>query len=566
MNPKLWFALCLLFGAYNLRQLIDDYFLLNYMIVEPGDLLYNNQTNYLLCTQFEEIGSKNALKFRPDAADLRNATPAVLLNYSILAIEQRMGESGLFQLNQSFVVWDKVCFLLPMADPESGRILERFSDHYAPIFFIFSDTKRPFFFEYDLYRNKNNRVTTIFLKIQKQTVFAGEYLARPAACAKLANQFASSRFACLNKCFIRFGLHIGFYGYEDSGGFDMRAMVNEQSLGAQSGKDKLKKSLTQKAFQPKQKQIKKPIKFIQSQYLLQGFNNNFDVCLLQCPDFSCFYEISNAVRIRRFYYERFLSKLNIDKIDLQSFAHVAYYSTSDWYLQFFGLLTLFANTSIFDVTCLVVVRLAKALGKEQHRCFVSMLRPFKALLVAFAVVFIFVQSTWMLQDYRFRSAYPNRTNILKFTSKFEPFSIVVCFPVETIIYHHEEIAQAQHYQFAHNDELLKSWPLAKLRSLTDHAMKNKTTGLFLFYGFVSKQFVWKVKENIISFRNITCGNRTCLARCFWVEILLEQTKYDLPSNSLSMIFVTHHWQVCLPNSVYQTGFTKQCSGLTSLSL
>lgn len=101
MNAKIWIILCLAFGAYNLKQLFDEYYSLNYMIVEEDGHLYDKHTNYMVCTPFKEIGANNELKFRPPV--LRNVTPAVLLNYSILSVEEKLKHRNLFKLNESFI-------------------------------------------------------------------------------------------------------------------------------------------------------------------------------------------------------------------------------------------------------------------------------------------------------------------------------------------------------------------------------------------------------------------------------------------------------------------------------
>lgn len=538
MNYKFWFVLCLLFGAYNLKQLIDDFYLLNYMIVEPGDRLYDETTNYLLCTPFREIGSNNELEFRPPA--LRDVPAVVLLNYSIQAIEKKLNHSNLFRLNESFISRDNVCFSIEKADLEASSTLDSYIHNYQPILFMFSPSTGRFFSEYVFYQNKNNDVKTFFLKVQKQKVFSSGYLSRPT-CSQLKNQFTSSRFNCLNRCFIQSKLEIGFYGSQDAGSFNLEAFVNNKSLTRVDvdRPTKTAKRSIQAAADHAPKKI--PIKFIQAQTLLQGFDQNFERCLSKCPDPSCFYEIYNAVRIRRFYYCRFQREQ--DKIDLKSFTYLAYYSTSDWFLQFFGLLTLFTNTTVFDLSCFCIVLLAKRLGKEQHRCFVSVLRPLKLLLMALSVAFISIRSIWMVQDYLFVSAYPNRTSILKFTSEFEPFSMVVCFPVETIINHEKELREGRNYSFTH--KINSSFE--DLKSLTDDGLNRKTGGLFvLLYGFYRKPFDWKVRSNVI-FKNITCDHRPCLARCFWIDIRLQETRYDLllPTNSLLMNFRTEHWRVYL---------------------
>ena len=72
MNYRIWYSLCLLFLVYSLKLLIDDYYLVNYVIVEREDELYDDHTNYLLCAYLSDIKENNNLKYRPEILENAN--------------------------------------------------------------------------------------------------------------------------------------------------------------------------------------------------------------------------------------------------------------------------------------------------------------------------------------------------------------------------------------------------------------------------------------------------------------------------------------------------------------
>ena len=90
---KLWLSLCLFFCIYNLKLLIDDCYLINYRIVEENDPLYNNETNFLLCSEFSDIRNNNNLS---EIITNHLVDTKTFLNYSILSIETKLGIKNYF--------------------------------------------------------------------------------------------------------------------------------------------------------------------------------------------------------------------------------------------------------------------------------------------------------------------------------------------------------------------------------------------------------------------------------------------------------------------------------------
>lgn len=213
MNQKFWFGLCICFSIFNLKLLIDDYYLINYVIVENDDPLFDNITNYLLCTRFGQFQNKNQL----DGID-QNVSTEKLLNYLISTIEEYLNITNPFKLNETFIFREQFCFLTQKSNFENDSFLVKFLQNYESYIFLFSNGKKPHYHEYIL--QASNSDGKVYLRMQKQKVYGQEYLTN-SKCFKFENQFERSIFNCLNKCFIQFKHPNGFYSLDDIGGFNI---------------------------------------------------------------------------------------------------------------------------------------------------------------------------------------------------------------------------------------------------------------------------------------------------------------------------------------------------------
>ena len=197
--------------------------------------------------------------------------------------------------------------------------------------------------------------------------------------------------------------------------------------------------------------------------------------------------------------------------------------------------TVFTGTSVIGLAPFLVVLAAKKLKKDDHPYFARCFPKFKILLILISIIFVLFQSFLMLRDYHFKSNYPNKTGVLKFTLEYEPFSIVICFPIETIM--------------GTGNETLKNHNLKSLKSTTDDAFEKKIEFFTLNYGFKERPVKLKASDKVF-FKNITChkrGNEICLSRCFLADIHYEETRYEslLPTSYLEIKFFNEFWEVYL---------------------
>lgn len=500
---KFWYGLCFFFLIFNLNLLIDDYNLINYVIVEENDQLYDNHTNFMICMPFNEIRwhDKNERKLNATG----NVPIRTILNYSIASLGGIKNATNPFKLDRSAVFAKHVCFLIDKLELEHSPPVTDLSQTHDYYLFVFSNGKQPHIFEY-IYFNFRKLQRFIYMRIQKQKVYGREYLTNPA-CANPTNHFSSSRFNCLNRCLIERRFDDAFYGSNSRRSFDL-GLIARQTNG----------TITE---------------IIKSKNWTEL--NDCKACL-KLTD--CFYETYNAVRIRESYYEQIYSKEVKEKFDIKTAIYLAYYSTTDWWLQFFGLLTLFTNTSFVSLVSYSVHSTAKQLRIDQHIYFRLIFSKFKIYLVAFSLLFVLLQANSMIREHKFKANYPNKTSILKFTSEFEPFSMVICFPVELLMFESDELVKGR------NSEIITNYTFDELKTQTDGKFAKKCPSIY--YGFQSRPFNRTMSGNVL-FKNLTFENEQYLSRCYLIEIQLEETRYEalMPTNSLFIRCTTKYWVVYL---------------------
>ena len=523
MNPKLWIALCSSLLLYNVAILWRDSYSINYVILEEEDRLYDNATNYLICVQWDNIRAMNKERF--DSL-LTNVSVEGFVDYCILSIETKLNASDMFNKNQTFVFNKSFCFLVSKEELEKDFPLNGLLKYYHTRFYIFSNGKLPIFYEY-YYKWDEFGGYNYFLKTIKQKVYGQNFLRNPG-CFTFKGQLASNRAYCLNECFKKQSIKLNFYTLADRDTrFDLLAINME-------GQNKTKKNYYN------QFDILSRIEMFlrRDEYGWQG--EQYDIynstCFKECPeDTDCFIEAFDMVMLNRSHYERFRKKHGKPKIELTQVLYRGHYSMEDYSLQLFGLFTLFSGTSVLAA----LVRLSDALTKRIHttnKYLKFVISKNKFVLVLVTSAYILIQSAVMLTDYRFRSNYPNKTSILNFTS--DPFSLVVCFPVEILMHDDEQIVNGR------NSAILEQRTLAQLQNSTGSG-RRLLKRFEILYGLRTVDFDFEFLTTSILFKNASFERQPCLARCFRIEFSVLEPKYRvmIPLLYLSIEFKTKFWEL-----------------------
>ena len=530
MTSQIAFALISLFLIHSLVLLVNDSNLVSYLIVEKEDRMYDNHTNYLICTEFSEIKENDQLK---DKTKVKDVSIKSFLNYSISSIEDKLNTTNLFQLNQSYIFFDFFCFSTNKEELEKEIPLNDYIKYYDSALFIYSNGKQPAFNEY-IYFNPSD-LNSFYLKTYKQKVYGEQYLKPGSKCFTYQDQLASNRYHCLNKCFKDLKFKRNFYNANENETFNLNLIMkeDENQFKKQINNDKIK-SVDLLAF--------------------YSINKSYtSSCLTKCPENNCFWETYNTIAVPNNYYNNYLSKEGKDKIDLQTIIYLAYYSMNDFYAQLFGLIALFTGCTVVNLLTKIInwlnVKIQTKYGNQNrsyvekylkyiHRYLKLTFSKSRLIIILISLIFVLVQSGLMMNDFRFKSTHPNKTTSLTYSS--DPFSIVVCFPIEVWIAYRK----ASNLQ---NIKILKSNNFSKIELMTESMFKEKFDFIEINYGYNKINFNWTVSTKVI-FKNSIFDNQSFLSRCYRIEFeIKEELKYKniLPLSTLTLKFNTFYWQVYL---------------------
>ena len=505
MVSTLWLFLCLALFAQNLIDLMSNRHQLSYKIVEQGDVLFDadHDLNYLVCTPFWKIKRENTLTYE---LETQIASARSFLNHSIVSIERRLKVKGLFSLNESAIFNEHVCFPTTKSELEKERMhFNKFLRVYGiQSIFIYSKEKQPNF--YERAHERNNGLYSIYLRAYKKKVFKANHLLN-ADCSNRAHQIHHDRFTCLNRCFKKNEMSSGFYRFDDEGTFDLSELLKEKKRIAKREANKKEEAL---------KVLWKLPTFIATE--------GAEDCLKRCPKRSCFWEVVISMKIDYDYYVDYLQKEEgKEKVDLQLNTYAAFYSMNDFYLQLFGLLTLFTGTSvlrllhsILSLVLSVATRKIEPLLRNEKllRIFRLILSNLKHVPTLLCFVLFLVQGLAMVNEFRFHSNYPNRTSSLNFSS--EPFSVVICF-----------------IRFKADASNLRKLTFNSIEEASNSLLSERTKSIEIYSG--NKRIEPKFSDEVL-FKSSKYNDSFWLSRCFRVDLDLNEKYRQMALTYLKISF------------------------------
>ena len=499
MNERFWFILCSLFLAYNLKVLFDDFYSVNYKIVEVDDELYDETTTIAACTlAFFLVGYndgefRNAIKIKPTMVTSRS-----LLNESIAMIESRL-DKNLFRLDESYIFRGFFCFRINKTALHKNPMMRKFLKDFYIQLFAHSPEKQPFFSEYIYYMYHNQES----MKVVKQKVYGPRYLASSDCRSHRDHrgQFLASKFNCLRKC--AFNSPADFHPPDNHELFNLSDLINVRYNPLD-----IKNSTIQFGRYSNKEALKK--------------------CSENCPKEDCFSETYNSISF---------GDNNTAEIHFENAIYTAFYSTTQFSLQLFGLFSLFTGTSVTYTVPHLMRMAAKNLKATHQARFVRILPKIKLALIIFSAAFLVVQSIQAIIDHKFERSFPNRTIIWNFSS--EPFSLFICLPIETLVYNDKEIKKGR------NSKILSDLSFKHLEEET-RAFENGVEVIKLLHGNQVNNLNWTMTEKVL-FKNSSFDRKSCMSRCFRIELHFEELKYRqmMPVYYLMIQFRTKFREVYL---------------------
>ena len=257
----------------------------------------------------------------------------------------------------------------------------------------------------------------------------------------------------------------------------------------------------------------------------QDLRKKFKHCSKKCKETDCFREVVIAIEIPYSHYSKYLSKEGKkEKVVLLSTIYSAYYSTDDYYLQLFGLLTLFTGT--FFVKLLPALLLLSVEKFKRHHSmyykFFKIFRLFypkvKFTITFISFIFILNEGLSMVNELKFKSNYPNKTNTFNFVS--DPFSLVVCVPIENAFSRDE---RSEIYRKKTN--IFREYDFKSLEKRSKNFLSTELLSIEAFAGNEPIKTEYSISNEIL-FKNSTFISKTpILSRCFRLDFELKELRY-----------------------------------------
>lgn len=246
------------------------------------------------------------------------------------------------------------------------------------------------------------------------------------------------------------------------------------------------------------------------------------------------------------------------------------YSNNDLLIQIFSFLTLFTGSSIVSIVPPFVGCLVRWLDLIQHNRYVRLVLPKMHLMVIlFSLAFVLNQTISLVDEYRLNTLWPNRTNVLSFSFEVEPVSLVLCFPIEVLIFPNEYNKSSESIVKKRNTELLQSHSFDQIEQLTNSGLDQMIENITLKFGSidnsarlrkeVSSDVMFK-NESLMSFRVGKNFTDLVLVRCFRLNFQVEELRYNriVPFSYLFIYFRNRFWKIFIidPNQKFDSACTE----------
>ena len=229
--------------------------------------------------------------------------------------------------------------------------------------------------------------------------------------------------------------------------------------------------------------------------------------------------------------------------------YVPVWSSSGLIIQMLSFLTLFTGSSIVGLVPAFISGLVRRFGLMNQKKYVQQVLPkIRLTLILFSLAFLLSQTLSMVTDYKRNVSSPNRTNILDYSFELEPISLILCFPIELLIWPEEPIRKGK------NSELLRANTFDQIEQLTKSGFNQMVKEISLYFGAkdntenlrkeLSDEVMFKNESFKCSWKNKTVTD-TVLTRCFRLNLHVEELRHNkmVPFSFLGIFFQNPYWKI-----------------------
>ena len=237
---------------------------------------------------------------------------------------------------------------------------------------------------------------------------------------------------------------------------------------------------------------------------------NKDECYRHCEKDSCTLEIYTGVMNYKY---------NAFGYMLRAYLH----SKLDFYLSFFGLIGTFLSVSVNEqlpyILCYAVKLICVKL--ERPQTLHTRLRIWiKIVLFILSLLSTVIICLYMICTYDQIKKEPIRSIITKFSNDAKPFSVVMCSPIQYIMY--GQIRRDG------DEEIMTKFTLQAIVNLTDSGLDKLVESIYLTYGSRKRSVLYR-KSDRIYFRKSyykKLKKNELFSRCFRIEIERKELAYE----------------------------------------
>ena len=488
MNFKAWYSISLLFLFYSLYQLCNQKFEINYQL-SKGSYTYSGATlNLTTCIWTKEILYHQTLlnkqsfnksikqpqtnvivsEFLKNSFEFLNSTFYEEIRNEKPNEDPRNYELP-FRKNNSFMLLNQVCYVTNQSLYSNLYFLRKFTLKLLAL-----SNKSNGHYPHFTYSLRNE---STFNKIKISKIIT-ETLSEPYSdCANewttINSTIVYTKFDCINAC-LKNKKRYNFYAYyEDDDNY---------------------------------------LDLLDSNY------SNFDdkiICNKECRRNDCTLEQYLAVMDDSY---------RVFNIDLEAYPSL---SKLDFYLQFFGLISMFINCSINEtvpfIACLILKFICEKL-KKNDLFFAKLTFYIKLIVLLISLSITIPISAYLICNYHFYQYEPIRSAISDFTIKNKPFSLILCIPIQFIKFGKIKSADS-------DKEILNNFSFKEIENFTRLGYEKAIRNWYLTYGSKKEKIIVNLNSRKIYFRQCDyelkgLGELKLFSRCFRMEFEKNELQYD----------------------------------------